>query len=81
MLGHLVEVHVARRQIGSRVGDRDLRLAAVQGIGGVAPAHPSPMDVGVAIVARVPLGAAEVVHRCASLDGPVLHWTGHYHSE
>jgi hypothetical protein len=52
----LVEVHVARSEIRSSVGDRDVR-PTIEGIAGQTTAHPGPVDVGVAIGTGVPLRA------------------------
>ena len=60
-LGDLVEMGVARRQIGGGVGDRDVR-AAVEGVRGQAAPHPGSVDVGVAVGAGVPLRAALLSH-------------------
>ena len=54
--GDLVEVHVARRQVGGGVRDRDVRAAVERGRRQPA-AHPGPVDVGVAVRSGVPLGA------------------------
>ena len=51
-------MRVARRQVRGGVGDRDLR-AAVERVVRHAAAHPRPVDVGVAVVAGVPLRAAQ----------------------
>ena len=56
-LRDLVEVRVAGRQVGGGVGDRDVR-PPVEGVRGQPPAHPGPVDVGVAVGPGVPLAAA-----------------------
>ena len=50
-LGDLVEVRVARRQVGGGVGDRDVR-PAVERVRRQAAPHPGPVDVGVAVATR-----------------------------
>ena len=57
VVGDLVEVGVARAQVRRRVGDGDLR-SPVECVAGKTPAHPRPVDVGVAVIAAVPLRAA-----------------------
>ena len=56
--GDLGQVRVAGRQVGGGVGDGDLR-APGEGVRRHAAAHPGAVDVGVAVVAGVPLGAAK----------------------
>ena len=55
--GDLVQVRVARRQVGGGVRDRDVR-SAVEGVRRQSPPHPGPVQVGVAIGPGVPLAAA-----------------------
>ena len=55
-LGDLVQMRVAGREIGGSVCDGDMR-PPVEGVRGESAPHPRPMDVGVAVVARVPLPA------------------------
>ena len=53
------QVRVAGGEVAGGVGDRDLGAAAERVVGH-SPTHPGAVDVGVAVLARVPLAAAEL---------------------
>ena len=59
--GDLVQVRVARGEIGRGVRDRDVRPPR-EGVRRQAPPHPGPMEVRIAVVARVPLCAPKFSH-------------------
>ena len=59
--GQVAEVPVARHQVGTGVGDGDVR-AAVEGVVRQTAAHPGPVDVAVPIRAGVPVLAATLAH-------------------
>src|SRR5690606_9878571 len=72
---NIVQVAVARGQIGRGVGDGDLR-SALEGVSGYAAAHPGSMDVRVAVVTRIPLVASQSGHpRFPSLAFSAASWT------
>jgi NAD(P)-dependent dehydrogenase (short-subunit alcohol dehydrogenase family) len=55
---HLGQMGVARRQVRGGIRDRDGRTAG-EGIAGQPATHPCPMDMGVAIIAGIPLGTPQ----------------------
>ena len=61
--GHLIQMRVARSEIRRGVRDRDMGPARER-IGGQAAPHPGAVNVGIAIIAPVQLGTAQILrHR------------------
>jgi hypothetical protein len=54
--GDLVHVRIARREVGRRVRDRDVRPPGERAVR-QAPPHPGPVEIRVSMIARVPLCA------------------------